>query len=187
MVTTSLRRMRQAQPTIDTSRLRLRPFVDSDVEDIFTYASNAEVARFVSWSPHETHKDSEVFLNWIRTTTAVEPGKTFFVFAVASLQSKKVIGSIGFQNVNPLCGQIDYALSRDHWGQGLMSEAALALKEWALFTQPSLVRLQSFCMAGNQGSRRVMEKMGMEYEGTLRKSMMVKGAPADIAHYALIR
>lgn len=63
-----------------------------------------------------------------------------------------VIGSIDFKEINPFCGQIDYALGFEHWNKGIMSEAATAVRDWAFENLPEMVRLQAFCIVENTGS-----------------------------------
>jgi ribosomal-protein-alanine N-acetyltransferase len=177
--------MNVAQPILRTERLILRPFRNHDLADIFAYASDREVAKYVLWSEHKTLADSQFFLDFIQKSTCAEAGKLFFGFAIE--WNGKVIGSIDFKNVHAQAGQIDYALGKEYWGQGIMTEAAACLRDWSFNTFSNFVRLQAYCMVENIGSRRVMEKTGMQLEGVRLKSMIVKGAPVDIAHYALVR
>lgn len=175
------------QPILETPRLILASYQDADVDDVFNYANDEEVARYVAWPAHTTLDDSRAFLTWIKTTTSHEAGKLFYVFSIRQKATGRVIGSIDFKNaVHPYCGQIDYAMGRAHWGKGLMTEAAEAVKAWALRDFPELLRLQSFCHPKNVGSRRVMEKIGMKYEGLHAKAILMKGQPMDIVRYALI-
>lgn len=176
-----------AQPTIETDRLILQPYKDADAEDVFNYASRSEVTRFLLWETHKTIADSNKFLDWVRSTTCQTRGNLFFVFAMRLKESNRVIGSIDFKNPQPWMGQIDYALHPDHWGKGLMPEAAKAIRDWAFNSFPDFVRLQSFCDPENKGSRRVMEKIGMSFEGIRKKSLRSKGQLIDLAYYALVR
>lgn len=67
-----------------------------------------------------------------------------------------------------------------------MTEAAVKLVEFG-FTQMDVVRIQARCFAQNIGSARVMEKVGMSYEGTMRQSILSKGAHQDVKMYAILR
>jgi [ribosomal protein S5]-alanine N-acetyltransferase len=173
------------QPTLNTKRLVLRPYRADDREDIFAYASNEEVARYVLWPAHQTVEDSQKFLDFIVASTRHEAGKIFFVFAIEL--NGKVIGSIDYKNVFTHSAQLDYAIGRDHWGKGYVTEAGVCLRDWGFFKFSQIIRLQSLCAVQNVGSRRVMEKIGMQKEGVRRKCMMVKGEATDIADYALLR
>lgn len=70
---------------------------------------------------------------------------------------------------------------------GYMSEAANALKLWAFDSYPEIVRLQAYCQPENIGSKRVMEKIGMECEGLRKKSFVIRNKPVDLVHYALVK
>lgn len=175
------------QPLLETQRLILEPFKDSDLPDILAYASHPEVSQFVLWEAHKTIEDSQKFLDFIRKSTCTRRSKLFFVFAIRSKASDRVIGSIDFKNLNEFIGQIDYALGYENWGKGIMSEAAQAISNWVFVNLPELVRLQAFCVAENIGSSRVMEKIGMSHEGTRRKVLVLKGKLVDLADYAIIK
>src|SRR4030067_1574613 len=148
----------------ETARLILRPDTYDDLKDVFGYASDPEVTKYLLWDAHKTLEDSQNFLNWIKSMTCAEQGKVFFVYAIWSKENKKVIGSIDFKNTNKFGGQMDYAIGKAYWGKGYVSEAATALKVWAFGNFPEIVRLQAYCQPENIGSQRVMEKEGMEDE-----------------------
>lgn len=175
------------QPTLETKRLILEPYKDSDLPDILAYASRPEVPKFVPWEAHKTIEDSQKFLDFVRQSTRNMRGKVFFVFAIRYKESGRVIGSIDFKNVNQFTGQIDYALGHENWGKGIMSEAAQAISDWAFSSLPEMVRLQAFCVSENIRSSRVMEKIGMSREGMRRKAFVLKGKPVDLADYAIIK
>lgn len=176
------------QPHLETARLLLEPYKDSDLQDIFDYGSNPQITQFVPWTAHKTLEDSQKFLDFIRTSTCNISGKLFFVFAIRLKETGKVIGSIDFKNPNAWTGQIDYALSVDYWNQGIMTESAQAVKTWALEACPKMVRLQAGCLPENKGSSRVMEKIGMQFEGVRRKShYWGNGEYKNLAFYALVR
>ena len=175
------------QSPIETERLVLRRYTLLDINDVFTYASDSEVTKYLLWDAHKDLEDSKNFLNWIESVNCTERGKIFFVYAIQLKSENKVIGSIDFKNTHKFAGQIDYVIGQKYWGRGYMTEAAQAIKNWAFRDLPELVRLQAYCLPENLGSRRVMEKVGMEYEGLRKKSLIVKNKPADLVHYAYIK
>lgn len=175
------------QPTLQTARLTLSPYTENDLEDIFNYASEPDIAKFVPWAEHKTLNDSKIFFEYIKKSTNLVKGKLFYVFAIRLQESGRVIGSIDFKNINSLSGQIDYALGYAHWNKGIASEAATAVRDWAFKSLPDLVRLQAFCVVQNIGSFRVMEKIGMKREGLRRKAFILKGKPVDLVDYAIVK
>src|SRR5690242_18250731 len=107
--------------TLTTARLRLSPFVEDDADDVFAYASDPEVAQTTSWQAHRSPSDSLAFIRFAR---GIAKGR---VWAVRLLTDDRAIGSISWARTAHDRGRIDYALSRDHWGRRLTSEAARAV------------------------------------------------------------
>jgi ribosomal-protein-alanine N-acetyltransferase len=82
--------------------------------------------------------------------------------------------------------ELGYALSRQFWGKGIVTEAVECVMTFG-FEELKLERIQARCMEGNIGSARVMEKVGMTYEGTLRRLIFIKGTFHDVKMYSLLR
>jgi RimJ/RimL family protein N-acetyltransferase len=82
--------------------------------------------------------------------------------------------------------EIGYSLIRRHWNQGLMTEAARAVMDWA-FQNYSFNRLYAWCDPRNTGSWRVMEKLGMKREGLLRSHLKWNGEFRDQLFYGISR
>jgi RimJ/RimL family protein N-acetyltransferase len=84
---------------------------------------------------------------------------------------------------------IGYVLARSYWGKGYMPEAAQAVIDWAL-QQPSIYRVYATTDVENLASRRVLEKVGMQCEGILRKHIIhpnVSATPRDSYMYAITK
>lgn len=64
--------------------------------------------------------------------------------------------------------ELGYALGRPHWGKGIMTEAARRVTDWAM-NQPEICRVWALCDVDNTASARVLEKIGMQFEGILRR------------------
>lgn len=100
---------------------------------------------------------------------------------------RKVIGTAGWFWVSPEHKHIEiaYALARPLWGRGLVCEASKAVLSSALKNH-DIHRISSRCIAENIASTRVMEKLGMKYEGTQRQVMFIKGRFVDLKIYAVL-
>src|SRR4029077_3162257 len=92
------------------------------------------------------------------------------MFVVEREEDERVLGRAGFLRWNSLTWEvggseteIGWGLAREHWGHGYATEAALALRDWALGDQ-GLSRLISLIQPGNAPSVRVAEKLGEQYE-----------------------
>ncbi len=79
----------------------------------------------------------------------------------------KIIGTCGFLYwlPNHARAELAYAIGREYWNQGLTTEGARAVAEFGFRTM-NLNRIEARCEIPNIGSARVMEKLGMTFEGT---------------------
>ncbi|MBD2843576.1 GNAT family N-acetyltransferase [Paenibacillus sp. IB182496] len=99
-----------------------------------------------------------------------------------------MIGTTGFisWDIKNAKAKLGYALSRAFWNRGHMTEAVKCVIAFG-FERMKVVRIEARCHPENTGSYRVMEKSGMEFEGILRKHILVKGAHEDVRMYAIIK
>lgn len=168
-------------PVLTTERLTLRAVTLDDAEDMFTYGSNENVTKYVLWDTHETVEDSKEFIEMALETYKMQP---FYHWGI--VYEGKFIGTIDYvmiQHHNKV-GEIGYVLAEEYWNKGIVTEAAKKVIDFG-FRELQLVRIQARCAAENTGSARVMEKSGMTYEGTLRKSLNMKGKHRDVKIYAV--
>ena len=173
--------------TVETERLRLRKIVPEDVEGIFAYASDPKVARFTSWSPHTSLKDSQAFLDYV--LAQYEDGQ-IAPWGVEHRGDEKMIGTCGFVSwsVRDARAEIGYALSRRYWNRGLGTEALRAMIDFG-FREMQLNRIQGRCEVENVASARVMEKTGMTLEGVLREHEVADepGSYLNMKMYSMLR
>jgi ribosomal-protein-alanine N-acetyltransferase len=172
-------------PRLEIPRTILRQITGKDENDMFAYCSDEEVSRYTSWYKHNSLEDTRVFINKVLESYAA--GQTAS-WGIEDKASGKLIGTCGFVtwNVRHSRAEIGYALSRDFWNQGYMTEIVRKVIEFS-FTHMGVVRLEARCMVDNIGSARVMEKSGMQFEGILRKQFFAKGNHHDVKMYSIIR
>jgi len=171
---------------IETQRLRLRPWRMDDLQDFYNYCKNPDVGPWAGWKPHESIDESrEILGRWVNST-----GGADLKIALEDKASGRVIGSIGIEpdgsrpNVEG-CRSLGYVLSKDYWGRGLMTEAASAAMDYA-FGVMKLRLLTVTHYTINERSRRVIEKSGFVYEGTLRSgSAIYNGEERDLCCYSM--
>jgi len=146
-------------PTLETDRLILRKLRLSDAEDLFEYASDPEVAKYVTWEPHKSIEDS---INFIKFTHEHYEKKEGIVWGIVYKENNKVIGTCDILLLAPrhFLAEIAYAWSRPYWGKGIMTEAVREAIKFG-FEKMNLNRIQARCFPENIGSYRVMEKVGM--------------------------
>ena len=172
-------------PTLETARLRLRKLRLSDAADFYAYARDPEVARFTTWTAHTSVDDSRAFI--INALSQYGNGLVG-QWGVEHKADRRIIGTCGFA----YCiawhhrAEVAYALARPYWRQGYMTEAMHAVLA-AGFDQLALNRIEARCEVDNLASERVMQKVGMRFEGVLRQHMLVKGSYRDLKLYAILR
>jgi len=167
-------------PVLETSRLLLRPLDEGDVGTIFEYCRDPEVSKFTTWPTHQTQQDSIALVDYARANYKRGLSEPYGI--ALKNNPRTVIGTIGwFWNTKPNKSiEIAYALARPFWGQGLMVEAAKALINEAL-TKNDIHRISSRCISDNKSSQRVMEKLGMRFEGILLQSALLHKSAARSA------
>lgn len=171
-------------PILETERLILRKLEISDAEDIYEYARYPEVARFVTWEAHKCIEDARGFINWVLERYKKDEGGDW---GIELKSTGRIIGSIGFVELDPAnyCGAIGYALSKDYWGKGIMTEALKRLIRFS-FEDMKLNRIEAYHIPENEASGKIMQKAGMAYEGLLRQRMLAKGKFWDLKQYSII-
>ena len=164
-----------------TARLLLRPFELTDVDDVWAYASDPEVARFRPLpDPYTRNNAAEFVERQMRTDWSANPE-----FAI--VYGHRVIGGASLHvNLEHETGELGYLLGRRWWGQGLATEAARAVVDWG-FRRFRLHKVYARAHVDNRRSWRVMEKLGMTREGVLRGHWKMRDEHVDLVYYAVFR
>lgn len=171
----------------ETPRLTIRKITPSDMEDIFEYCKNSTVARYVTWDAHKSLKDTKKFINYALESYK-QGGPEPMAIILKDDPKQRVIGTVGLIPVSPnnRTFELAYVIAEEHWGKGIVAEAAKPLINFG-FMHFAMERLQCRCDILNPQSSRVMQKLGMHYEGTLKAAMYLKGKPRDMQIYSIIK
>ncbi len=171
-------------PTLQTERLILRELKPDDVEAVFAYLSDPEVARFLSSGPHRTLTQTRQTISFL---ASLFPNQEGLRWAITFKGSEVVIGTCGLHAWDrPFHrAEIGYELARPYWGQGIMREAMQAVLSFG-FTQLALHRLEAIVLVGNTASARFLEKLGFQREGLMREYELVNGEFKDVWRFALL-
>jgi RimJ/RimL family protein N-acetyltransferase len=166
-----------------TPHLVLRDFANEDVTALHDVESDAEAVRYQSYAP-KTLEDCRAYLARDRESRNAKP-RTCFDLAVTDKERGKLIGRVGLEVKQPelRVGELWFILRRDHWGRGLMTEAAGALMDMG-FDSLHLHRIYLECDPRNLGACRLAQKLGMEREAHLRQNVWVKDEWCDSLIYA---
>ena len=178
--------MTTPKQTWRTSRLAARPATSVDAQLVFdSYASDPAVAKYMTWRPHRSVADTIEFLGRCERVWA---DGSAFPWTLRLDQDGELVGMIEIR-VRAHTVNLGYALARRWWRQGLMSEAVQAVVSWA-FAQPEIYRVWATCDVENVGSARLLERVGMQREGVLRRWLIhpnVSAEPRDCLCYSIVK
>ena len=173
-----------AQPALRTDRLLLRPFTLEDAPAVQRLAGDAEIADTTLTIPHpygegvaeawiDTHRD-----RWERGELAS--------FAIVLRETGELAGAVGLA-IDPrhLHAELGYWVGRPYWGLGICTEAARAVVEFG-FRELGLRRIHAHHFTRNPASGRVMQKIGMRCEGTLRQHARKGDRFEDLDVYGIL-
>ena len=171
--------------TLDTARFLLRPFTLADADDVTRIVSDREVAATTLNIPHPY--EPGMAAAWIATHADGLHRQSPVVFAVTRRDGDELVGAIGL-SLEPEHhrAELGYWVARAAWGQGVCTEAAGAVLQYG-FGVLGLERIFAHHFAGNPASGRVMQKLGMRHEGTLRGHIVKWGRREDVECYGILR
>ncbi|HEX8906095.1 MAG TPA: GNAT family N-acetyltransferase [Longimicrobiaceae bacterium] len=172
------------QPTLSTERLVLRPFAAADADAVHEIVSDREIAYNTAHIPHP-YPDG-MAAEWIERITARWVTGESAVFAVTLRDDGRIIAAIGLE-IEPhhRRGELGYWVARPYWNFGYASEGARAVVEFG-FRGMGLNRVQAHHYTRNPASGRVLQKIGMTFEGRQRKTVLKWGVFEDIDLYGIL-
>lgn len=172
-------------PELETERLKMRKMLAMDATDMFDYARRPEVTKYLTWSPHPDVYYTREYLEYLdgRYRTGL-----FYDWGLIHKGTGRMIGTCGFTSfdMSANSAEVGYVLHPDFWGQGLAPEALRRVMQFG-FEKMDLHRIEAHYMEGNERSRRVMEKLGMTFEGYRRDAMLIKGSYRTIGVCAILK
>lgn len=172
---------------LTTERLRLRPFTRGDVDAVFAYRSREDVARYL-FDPPLSHEECTLAVQQRCTQLALEAEGDRIILAVETKDGGQLIGEVSliWRSVEARQGELGWIFHPDYHGRGYASEASARLLRLA-FHEADLHRVYARCDAGNDGSWRLMERLGMRREAHFREHALFKGGWDSEFYYALLR
>ena len=169
---------------LETNRLLIRPWKQSDLQDFYEYAKVDGVGQMAGWTPHASIEESQKILSdFIHEKN---------VFAIQLKENEKVIGSLGLEKLTIDLGEpytdmtgreVGYVLSKPYWGRGIMPEAVERVISFC-FEEEHFDFLLCSHNITNEQSRRVIEKCGFEFIKE-NSRMRINGEEAVSRYYVL--
>jgi RimJ/RimL family protein N-acetyltransferase len=169
---------------LTTDRLLLREIEEGDWRSVFAYQSDPRYRRY---SPCMQDLQADVqglvgtFIHWQQ-----EQPRYRFQLAITLRMDSCLIGTCGIRatKVNRQEAELGYELHPDYWGQGYATEAARAMLTFA-FGDLQLQHVWAQCIADNEASIRVVERLGMRQEQQLRKPTWIQDRWWDSLVYSI--
>ena len=166
-------------------KCRIRKWKLSDAKDLAAALSNKKVQdNLRDGLPYPyTEQDGKEFISAMLSADENE------TFAFAIIVDDMVIGSIGIfrqDNIHRQTAELGYYIAEEYWGKGIMTEAVKQICEY-VFAKSDIIRIYAEPFAYNIASCRVLEKVGFQYEGTLRSNAVKNGKVIDMEMYSLLK
>jgi RimJ/RimL family protein N-acetyltransferase len=170
---------------IKTRRLILRPFTESDLDDLYAIQSLPEVARYLYWEPRDREQVRQALLSMVRGWALMTEGDVL-ALAVVLPSTGTVIGDVilKWTSIEHRQGEIGYVFHPGYGGQGFATEAATVLLRLG-FDDLRLHRIIGRIDGRNTASARVLERLRMRREAHFIQNEIVKGEWTDEVVYAL--
>ncbi|XP_041025962.1 uncharacterized N-acetyltransferase p20-like [Juglans microcarpa x Juglans regia] len=165
---------------LNLSKITLRPYNASDIDDFLMYAGDEKVTRFTRWN---TFSSKEEALFYIKDYCIPHP------YCRSICIDDR---SIGFIIITPQSGDdrfradVGYALAAQYWGQGITTRAVKMAITEGLRDFPDVIRFQALVELENKASQRVLDKLGFLREGVMRQYSFNKGKTRDMVMYSYL-
>ena len=164
-------------------RIQLAPFDHSDKDIFIELSMSAQMMEHV-YTPFTFEEAKAAFEAKSQPWTA--NSDSWFTLGITEILTREKLGSIGIKIVNheAKIGEVGFMMKPSAQGKGFASEALSLLKEYA-FAELKLNKLTAICSVNNIGSYKLLDKLGFEREGCLRKNTLINNKLVDDYFYGL--
>ena len=171
---------------LNSARLRLQLVTLDDLDNIYEMQCNEQVAKYNTIGiPDDKDFTKTLIVNAISDIATF--GKTNFWWSISIKESNEFIGEAGL-NLSKFkyrSGEVFYGLHPIYWGNGYGTEAVETILNYA-FVDLNLHRITAGVATENLGSIKLLERVGMQREGKLRKILPIRGEWWDNYQYAIL-
>ena len=171
---------------LESERVVLRRFRDSDIEPLLAYRADPDVARYQSWADY-TRDDAIELIEEMRSLHPAMPG-TWFQFAIEIKATSEMIGDCALVTLQeePSQAEIGITIAAEHQGKGYAMEAMTCLMDY-VFLSLRKHRVRAIADCRNARSIAMLERLGMRREGHFLQNVWFKGTWGDEYMYAILR
>lgn len=172
--------------TLETERLTLRPFKETDVENMYhNWASNANVTKYLTWPTHSSLDITKsVVDSWVSKNEDIKN----YQWCIEWKENQQAIGSFGIVHMDEEIDSVEigYCIGEEYWNKGVTSEAFKEVIRF-LFEEVGCNRIFARHDVCNPNSGKVMKKSGLLFEGTLLEASKNNTGICDVAIYGITK
>ena len=170
---------------LETPRLVLREIGLDDAEAIQAYAADPVVLRHVPWGPNTLEQTRQFCAEHAQHPKT--PNRSIYELAINIKPDSVAVGALGLrvQSIENREAALGYVLHPAHWGKGIVTEAARRMLEFGL-DELGMHRIYATAAPENVASLKVLARLGMLVEGTLRQNMRIKQGYRDSVLHAVL-
>ncbi len=172
-------------PQLETTRLILRAIKHKDAKNVFDYAQDKTLSKYVFWQPHQSIRDSKKF---IKDTIKQYKQPNKFMWAIELKDQNIMIGTCGimrYYSENKTI-EVGYALNPKFQSKGYMKESLQAIINY-IFNNLNIIRIQGICVTENIASEKTMTSCKMIFEGILHDSFIKDNQIYDCKIFAITK
>jgi ribosomal-protein-alanine N-acetyltransferase len=164
--------------------LRFRRFQKHDAQSLFEIRSDPEVMKYMDTLPHKSIFNSHKMIKKIRKSFDAEESINW---VISYKNNNEMIGYFGFWRLmKEHCrGEIGYALKKQFWRKGIMSETMATMLDFA-FNKFNLHSIEANVNDENMASIRLLENFGFKKEAQFRENYLFNGIFLDSVIYSLL-
>lgn len=171
--------------TIETERLKLRPFEERDAKTVQKYAGDYTVADTTLNIPYP-YKDG-MAEEWILSHQEKYESGELITYAITLKPDNEIIGAVGLTiNKRFNRAELGYWIGKPFWNRGICTEASISLIEYA-FENHGFHKITANHIVRNPASGKVIEKVGMTLEGTFKEHVKKWNKMEDLKCYGILQ
>jgi ribosomal-protein-alanine N-acetyltransferase len=174
----------QPFPVLESERLVLREITAADADALFAIFSDEETMQYWSCRPYTSVVQARKLIENLAETVRQETG---IHWAITLRGENRLIGRCGYNEWRKQHrrGEISYIVARHTWGKGIAREALQVMLDYG-FKEMNLHSVEAGVTPGNDGSTRMLERLGFCLEGHLRESYFAEDRFVDSLIYSLL-
>lgn len=151
---------------LETKRLILRPFRETDVDDMYhNWANSDSVTKYLTWPAHTSREVTKSVVDeWVSKNHELNN----YQWCIEWKENRQAIGSLGIVQIEEdiQAMEVGYCIGEEYWNRGILSEALKEVVKF-LFERVDCNRVSAKHDVCNPNSGKVMKKAGLLYEGRL--------------------